>query len=351
MCLILTGCGKQSEKTVLKEFQDKVENSNSYYLSGNMELVNNEDVYTYDIAVSYKKDDYYKIELTNVINDHKQIILRNEEGVYIVTPSLNKSFKFQSDWPYNNSQVYLLSSLLDDMLNDENRTFETTDEGYIFTSTVNYPNNDKLVNQKIYFGKDYLPTKVEVIDNDGNVQIKMAFNKIDLRTEFNDTYFDLNSILDTENTDGDNSKNESNINTNNNNNNNEAQEPSGNNDGEKTKETATIDDIIYPMYLPVNTYLTNQEKVSTEDGERLILTFTGDSSFTLVEETVSYSSRPEIIPTYGDVELIGNSLAVINDNSANWFDNGIEYYIVSDVMSTEELLQVVKSISVLPVSK
>ena len=143
----------------------------------------------------------------------------------------------------------------------------------------------------------------------------------------------------------------------NNSNNNETQEP--NNDvsnntedgSNKVKETATIDDIIYPMYLPVNTYLTGQERVSTENGERLILTFTGDSSFTLVEETVSYSSRPEIIPTYGDVELIGNSLAVINDNSANWFDNGIEYYVVSDVMSTEELLQVVKSISVLPVSK
>lgn len=364
MCLILTGCGKKDEKTVLKEFQDKVSNSDSYYLSGNMELVNNEDVYTYDISVSYKKDDYYKIELTNVINDHKQIILRNEEGVYIVTPSLNKSFKFQSDWPYNNSQVYLLSSLLDDISNDENRTFEANDDGYVFTSGVNYPNNDKLVSQKVYFDKDYLPSRVEVIDTDGNVQIKMVFNKIDLKTEFNDTYFDLNSILDTENIgEEDNSNDNTNSpetdkddnNTNNNTNSNqntEAQEPnSESNSQEETKETATIDDIIYPMYLPVNTYLTSQERVATEDGERLILTFTGDSSFTLVEETVSYSSRPEIIPTYGDVELIGNSLAVINDNSANWFDNGIEYYIVSDVMNTDELLQVVKSISVLPVSK
>ena len=105
------------------------------------------------------------------------------------------------------------------------------------------------------------------------------------------------------------------------------------------------------MYLPVNTYLTNQERVFTDDGERLILTFTGDSSFTLVEETVTYSNRPEIIPTYGDVELIGNSLAVVNDNSVNWFDGGVEYYVVSDVMSTEEMLDVVKSISVLPVSK
>ena len=368
MCLFLTGCGKQDEKTVLKEFQDKVLKSESYYLSGNMELVNNEDVYTYDIAVSYKKDDFYKIELTNVINDHKQVILRNEEGVYIVTPSLNKSFKFQSDWPYNNSQVYLLSSLLDDIINDENRSFEATDEGYIFTSTVNYPNNDKLVSQKVYFDKDYLPKKVEVIDTDGNVQIKMGFDKIDLRTEFNDTYFDLNSILDTEgtdeesnntNTDVNNENNNENTNNNTNNNTNtgnETQEPNneanqGTDTEGETKETATLDDIIYPMYLPVNTYLTSQEKVATEDGERLILTFTGDSSFTLVEETVSYSSRPEIIPTYGDVELIGNSLAVINDNSANWFDNGIEYYVVSDVMSTEELLQVVRSISVLPVSK
>ena len=86
ICLILTGCGKRGEREVLDEFQNKVNNSNSYYLTGKMELVNNEDVFNYDISVSYKKDDYYKIELVNAINDHKQVILRNDEGVYIVTP-------------------------------------------------------------------------------------------------------------------------------------------------------------------------------------------------------------------------------------------------------------------------
>lgn len=350
ICLILTGCGKKDDKTVLKEFQNKVNNTDSYYLSGNMELVNNEDVYTYKIGVSYKKEDFYKIELTNMVNDHKQVILRNNDGVYVITPSLNKSFKFQSDWPYNNSQVYLLSSLLDDITNDSERLFEDTNEGYIFTSKVNYPNNDKLVLQKVYFSRDYLPTKVEVLDKDSNVQIKMVFDKIDLKTEFNDTYFDLNSILNTEDVKKDNSNKD--INKENTTNNNEAQEPNSENKvNNNAKETATIDDIIYPMYLPVNTYLTNQERVSTSDGERMILTFTGDKAFTLVEETASYSQSPEIIPTYGSVELIGASLAVINDNSASWFNNGIEYYIVSDVMSTGELLQVVRSISVLPVSK
>ena len=348
ICLVLTGCGRRDEKEVLKGFQDKVLGTDSYYLTGEMELVNNEDVYNYNIGVSYKRDDYYKIELTNVVNDHKQIILRNSEGVYIITPSLNKSFKFQSDWPYNNSQVYLLSSLLDDINNDENRVFESTKDGYVFTSSVNYPNNEKLVKQKIYFDKDYLPTKVEVLDADGSSEITMKFDKIDLKTEFNDTYFDLNSILDTNKniTSQNDNKNTDNSDTDTDNTPSEAQEPSS-----ETKETATIDDIIYPMYLPVNTYLTNTERINTDDGERLILTFSGDSSFVLMEQVAKYSEVPEIIPTYGDVELIGSSLAVVNDNSANWFFDGIEYYIVSDVMQTDELLQVVRSISVLPVSK
>lgn len=350
-CLILTGCGKKDEKTVLKNFEDKVNNTDSYYLSGKMELVNNEDVYSYNISVSYAKDDYYKIELTNVISDHKQVILRNDEGVYVITPSLNKSFKFQSDWPYNNSQVYLLASLLDDIKNDEERVFERSDEGYIFTSSVNYPNNSKLVNQKVYFDNDYLPKRVEVMDKEGTAQIKMLFEKIDLRTEFNDTYFDLNSILTIE---GNENKDLAQSNDNSENkvtDDNQQAKNEKNKIDDKSKETATIDDIIYPMYLPVNTYLTNQERVSTDDGERLILTFTGDSSFVLVEETANYSNKPEIITTSGDVELIGPSLAVINDNSANWFNNGIEYYVVSNAMSSSELLQVVRSISVLPVSK
>ncbi len=333
--LFLTGCGKKGEKAVLSEFKDTVDNTKSYYIEGQMELVNNEDIYTYNIYVSYQADDYYKIQLINIINDHEQIILRNGDGVFVVTPSLNKSFKFQSDWPYNNSQVYLLSSLLDDISNDNDRKFSSDSSGYMFETKVNFPNNPKLVSQKVYFGNDNLPNKVEVLDKDGNVEIKMVFNKIDLSKNFDSNYFELSSILDTNNvevpedvTDEDNKETE-----------------------DKTKESATLDDVIYPMYLPANTYLTNQEKVSTEDGERLILTFTGDSSFTIVEEPVVVSKSPEIIPTYGDVELIGGSLAVVSETSLNWFSNGIEYYIASDTMKTSELLEVAKSISVLPVGK
>ena len=39
--------------------------------------------------------------------DQSQIILRNEEGVFVLTPALNKSFRFQSDWPQNSSRLFI----------------------------------------------------------------------------------------------------------------------------------------------------------------------------------------------------------------------------------------------------
>lgn len=330
--LFLTGCmEKKGEDYVVKQLNKKIEESDSYYVEGIMELMNNEDIYEYDVKVSYKKPDSYKVELTNISNNHEQVILRNDDGVYVVTPSLNKSFKFQSDWPYNNSQAYLLTSLIEEINDDESRTFEETEDGYIFTTTVNYPNNQKLVKQKIYISKDIDIEKVEVLDTNNNVQIKMEFKDIDLKSKFNDDHFKLEKLItQTQEEKDDNTKNDANS---------------------ETKETATIEDIIYPMYLPKNTYLTSQEKIDKEDGQRLILTFDGDSSFMLVEETVTIEDEHQIIPTYGDLELMADTIAVVNDNSVNWVSNGIEYYVVSDAISKTELLEVARSISVLPVSK
>ena len=48
-----------------------------------MQIINNEDTYDYEVKVAYKKDDYYKIELINTLNNHEQVILRNDEGVYV----------------------------------------------------------------------------------------------------------------------------------------------------------------------------------------------------------------------------------------------------------------------------
>ena len=162
--ILLTGCGKYSQKDIVKDLEKKYEKSTGYKLNGNLSVINNDETYNYKVDVSFKKDDFYKVVLTNVTNNHTQVILKNNEGVFVVTPSLNKSFKFQSDWPYKNSQIYLLNALINDIKNDDKKEFEIKDNKYEFKTKVNYPNNSSLVKQKIIMNKSYKLDKV-VVDN------------------------------------------------------------------------------------------------------------------------------------------------------------------------------------------
>ena len=89
-CLFLVGCGK-NDNTIKEDLIKKINDLKNYQLNGKLEVVNNDDVFNYDVVVSYKDKDYYRVSLKNIANNHEQIILRNEEGVYVMT---HKSMQF-----------------------------------------------------------------------------------------------------------------------------------------------------------------------------------------------------------------------------------------------------------------
>lgn len=315
----LTGCGKYTEKTIVKDINKKLNQISSYHIEGKMEIYNGDDVYKYDVKSSYENDNY-RVSLTNNSNNHEQIILRNDDGVYVLTPSLNKSFKFQSKWPENNSQVYILKSLQNDMNEDKNIKLEEKNGNYILTVKIANTNNKNLVYQKIYFDKKLNITKVEVFDENNNKQIKMIYDTLDTKASFNNKYFSVNENMKTTNK-------------------------------ESSKTTSLLEESIYPMYLPSGTYLSDEESVSKEDGDRIILTFQGESPFILVEESATATEETQIIPVYGEPTIIGDSVAALSDSSVNFISNGVEYYIASESLTTQEILQVVQSINSLPVMK
>ena len=317
MVIMLSGCGSKGEKDILKNLSKKVD-VEAYYLDGKLEIVNNEDSYQYDVEAAYKSKNNFRVSLKNKVNNHEQIILKNSEGVFVLTPSLNKSFKFQSEWPYNNSQSYLLQTVIQDLKNDENLGFEENNDGYIFTSTVNYANNPNLVKQKVYLDKDLNIKEVIVLNNEDVMQMKMTYNSIDYKATFDDSYFTLKGNM-------------SNVDTN--------------------TTSKSLDSIIYPMYVPANTYLSGQEKVMVEDGERVILTFNGDSPFMVIQETIKPTEGLLTIPMYGEPYIVTGTVGALSDSSVTWVNNGVEFYVVSDVLNTNDLLQVANSIGTLPVGK
>lgn len=307
--LFLVGCSSDREN-VVSDLENKINNVDAYNMTGTLEIYRNEDKYTYDVDSSYSKGDLYKVKLTNKNNNHEQIILKNKEGVYVLTPSLNKSFKFQSEWPYNNSQIYLLQPIISDLVNDKDVKVENTN-GYTITSKVNYTTEKDFTKQKVYLDSNKNITKVEILDNNGNVRMKLDVTNIDYSPSFSADYFDAPKYEEKE---------------------------------EETNTTAKIEDIVYPLYIPADTYLVNQDIIDTTNGQRVILTFSGEEPFTVIQETTDKTDAVNYI--YGDPYLILDTVGSITDSSVSWISNGIEYSVISDTMPVNEIITVAQSISV-----
>lgn len=354
--LLLTGC-MSNTKDMMKSFKDYNSKKESYELSGSMTLISNEDEFTYNIKVGVDNKTNYKVSLVNTINNHEQVILKNSEGVYVVTPNLNKSFKFMSEWPSNSSQAYLLESLVNDTNNDANSSIKEINDGYQIDTAVNYPNNQKLEKETITTDKKFNIKEVEVKNSEGVTLLKVKINDINYSPKFDASYFKLDNLVKEETT----SKKDENKNKETKKEENKTEEKTTNSEEEcintcendecknkcKTTETTSniLEDIIYPLYVPVDTYLHSKDKVSTDNGERVILTFAGTDPFILVEEKATMNEEMEIVPVNGEPILISNTIGAIGDNSVYWTSNGVDFYLTSNTLNSNEMMTIAESIT------
>lgn len=364
--LMLCGCGKENKEDVINDLKTNIQKTKSYKVTGNMEISNDEETFTYSLESYYLKDNYYKVVLVNQTNNHEQIILKNNEDIYVITPALNKSFKFQSEWPGNSSQAYLLGSLVNDIDNDTNREITEENNGYIIKTEVNYPNNSELKYQKIYLNNKKIIEKVMVFDENDIVKIKVVFDKIDMKANLKEEDFKLDKYVkeDVENDNkelvdnndknnnkectGDSCQNsndstENNVNNANNNDNTQNNNDSINNE-QKSEGTISVDNIIYPLYIPSNTYLTSSEVIDTDNGNRVILTFSGEKNFVLIEEMTIANNEMEIVPVYGEPLMLSEVIGALSANSLSWDVNNISYYLASTELSVSEMQSIANSL-------
>ncbi|MFB9328798.1 outer membrane lipoprotein carrier protein LolA [Paenibacillus aurantiacus] len=197
LCLtaLLAACGGTKDADTVVKDLDKVVNSlDSYHGKGTMTLNTGQQPLEYQVDVQYQKPSYYRIELTNAKRDITQIVLRNDEGVFVLTPRLNKVFRFQSDWPQNQGQVYLYQTLVSSILQDNSRQFAVDKENYVFDVMANYQNGS-LARQKIWLDKDYRPLQVEVSDTNAAVMVSVKFTEFDFDSKPDKSVFDTKQNL------------------------------------------------------------------------------------------------------------------------------------------------------------
>lgn len=288
-------------------------NLTSYQLEGNMEISNQEDFKNYLITSSWMKDgdqEYFKVSMLDKSLNQEQIILKNSEGVFVITPSLNQVFKFQGEWPTNSPKPYLLQTMLD-IINGECE-IKSENGGYLITAPANYPSATTLTKQEIRMTKDLKPVSLIAYNSDGQVELQMDFTSVSYNEAFEAGTFDA---------------------------------PSTSIDTPTSAYTGLIDLPLYPMAV-FDSRLTSSS-VSTIDGETShILEFSGGKEFTVIQKEVSQSNDLQIEEIDGElVEGLG-LIGYYNGNRLTVITSQMETSVYSDELSVNEMLQVVESMQV-----
>lgn len=323
--VVLSACGAKSQEDVVSDLNKKMDGLTSYKTKAKMTLQMGAEPQEYDVEVWHNDPDFYRVALKNAGKDQSQMILKNKEGVFVLTPALNKSFRFQSDWPKNSSQPYLYESLVQDIMEDPEATFKETEEHYVFETKTRYQNNKMLPMQEITLSKkDLAPISVKVMDTDHNPLVTVAFGATEFNAKFDPDSFDMKknmegAQLDKETTAG------------------------------VSEEVTSEEFAVYSATLDGATVI-EEKHMDTENGQRVIQMYeieSGDTTkkFTLIQEKAEVMPAAVVsTPVNGEPVDLGFTIGAMTATTVQWTHNGVEYMLASNELTPEEMEHVARSV-------
>lgn len=299
---IIVGCGKSKQEDIVDSLGEKVNDLTKFSTTAVMEINDQNKKHIFDIEVKYfkTKDDLelFKVTMKNQDSNNVQVILKNEEGVFVLNPTLNKSFKFQSDWPYNSSQPYLFQSLVKDILNDKNTIFVKQGDDYVFETKANYMKSKDLVKQKIVInGKTLFPKSVSVYDQQNQEQIRVLFGDFNLKPDFKESEFYVEATMST------------------------IKEVYGN--------VIPVVSVEKPVFSPTLALEGATVEKNVYDN-RIIMSYLGDDySFVFVQEAAALTDELVYELISGEPMIIGDGIGFVTNNTITWYRDGVKLQIIA----------------------
>lgn len=301
-----------------KTLQEVKDNLTSYYMEANMTLYNGEDQREFLVSVAYDKEDdndLFKVSLFDKGINQEQIIIKNMNGVYVISPALNQVYEFNGSWPMNSPKPYIYQSMID--LVEGEYELKKVDEGYLITSTPKFDNKIQWMTQEIKFDKEYKPMYLNIYDKNHNLSLNLVVNKMEINKDFDDNYFDVNSSI----------------------------ELSRNNN---TFTSAVTEDEL--PFLPVNSQVTSSLKESStfemNGSTYFMLTYEGEKPFTMVQRLLKDNEELTLSNIDGKLVDLINGVGIYHDGILTYCYNNVEYNLYSNVLNLDEMIELANGIEV-----
>ncbi|MEG2799872.1 MAG: outer-membrane lipoprotein carrier protein LolA [Erysipelotrichaceae bacterium] len=301
-------------KSFEKTFEKTMNSMDTYLLEGDMEISKGEEVKSYVVQVGYAKKDnkeFYKVSLFDKALNQEQVILRNKQGVFVITPGLNQVFKFEGDWPMNSPKPYLLETMKD-IVQSKKAEIIKEEKGYLVKSKVDYPNNKNFIKEEIMFNKDGKVEWLQIFNKDNNPELKIVFHKVEYNGKMDKNYFKAPSKLETK----------------------------------AGVSLISKEDLpLYPMQV-FESRLSGKSEMQVNGEERHVLEYSGDKHFTVVETKKTPTASTQTVLMPGQIIDAMDFIGFYDGNQMSAIHDGVEFTIFSDDLSPDEMMSVITSMNV-----
>ncbi len=301
-----------SKDDLSKSIENRVENLTAYHMEATMDIDAGEDTRSYYVTTDFElkeEQKFFRVSLLNKSINQEQIILRNDKGVFMLTPVLNQVYQFKGDWPLNSPKPYLYHSMLD-AFNDKHE-IKKMEDGYLVSFNPKYENTPSWSKEEMKFSNDLKPLWINIYDDTSNVVAKVVFSKVDFEPKFNEGYFDVATNME---------------------------------EARKNLSSSTMarpDDLpLYPAGADVSCVL-KEETESSVNGESVhILTYEGNKSFTIVQRILTpYQEMMTSVIDGSMVDVLG-TIGFVNGHYLNYEYNGVGYSIYSASLTVAEMVEI-----------
>ncbi|MBU6146527.1 MAG: outer membrane lipoprotein carrier protein LolA [Paenibacillaceae bacterium] len=317
IALLLGACASAPDLAgVSADMEHVAAKMKSYHATGTMTVYTSKKPQQYDVDVRYSEPHFYRIALTNRTKQVQQIVLRNDNGVYVITPHLRKSFRFQSDWPHKQGQAYLYETLMQAILSDSSAKFVPQSQAYVFDVAANY-NNISLIRQKIWIDrKTLLPTQVLVTDQHMQDAVRVNFATFETNKSIDRALFDPQQnmmrvslqtipVIQSQAT------------------------------------TAPSLHMYAPAYVP--TGVNANTPFSASDNDAIVMRYTGAYNFTITQKLTKNDDVAS--SALGSLVTLDEGYGVLLDTgSLHWTENNQDYILASSDLPNEERMRIARSL-------
>lgn len=156
-----------------EDLKDQISKVSSYTCIAKVEAIGNKENTTYIFKHTYKKPDYYKLEVKSPKNLKGKTIEYKNNKIIINNPNINDTVEFKN---INNDARYLfIGDFINNYRKDENTKLELTENE--LKIEVKIPGNNKYFNKQILYvnNKTKTPDKMEIVDNEENPRFIVTY--------------------------------------------------------------------------------------------------------------------------------------------------------------------------------